>query len=48
MSDETVIKFFILSGQKIRSRIIQFWVGSETYWFWKVRLGKFNREPAVG
>ena len=45
---ETVIKFIILSRQKIRSRILQFRVGSETYWFRKVRLVKFNREPAVG
>ena len=45
---ETVIKFIILSGQKIRSRILQFQVGSETCWFRKVRLVKFNKEPAVG
>ena len=45
---ETVIKFIILSGQKIRSRILQFRVGSDTCWFRKVRLIKFYREPAVG
>ena len=45
---ETVIKLIILSGQKIRSRILQFRVGSDTCWFRKVRLIKFNREPAVG
>ena len=45
---ETVIKFIILSGQKIRSIILQFRVGSDTCWFRKVRLVKFNREPAVG
>ena len=45
---ETVIKFIILSGQKIRSRILQFRVGSETCWVRKVRLVKFNGEPAVG
>ena len=45
---ETVIKFIILSGQKIRSRILQFRVGSDTSWFRKVRLVKFNRDPAVG
>ena len=45
---ETVIKFIILSGQKIRSRILQFRVVSDTCWFRKVRLVKFNREPAVG
>ena len=44
---ETVIEFIILSGQKIRSRILQFRVGSETCWFRKVWLVKFNREPAV-
>ena len=45
---ETVIKFIILSGQKIISRILQLLVGSETCWCRKVRLVKFNREPAVG
>ena len=45
---ETVIKLTILSGQKIKSRILQFRVGSETCCFRKVRLVKFNREPAVG
>ena len=45
---ETVIKFIILSGQKIRSRILQFRVGLDTCWFRKVRLVKFNWEPAVG
>ena len=45
---ETVIKFIILFGQKIRSRILQFRVGSDTCWFRKVRLVKFNREQAVG
>ena len=45
---ETVIKFIILSGQKIRSRILKFPVGSDTCWFRKVRLVKFNREPVVG
>ena len=39
---ETVIKFIILSGQKLRSRILQFRVGSETCWFRKVRLVKIN------
>ena len=43
---ETVIKFIILTGQNIRSRILQFRVGSDTCWFRKVRLVKFNREPA--
>ena len=45
---ETVIKFIILSGQKIISRILQFRVGSETCWLRKVRFVKFNREPTVG
>ena len=45
---ETIIEFIILSGQKIRSIILQFWVGSETCWFRKVMLVEFNREPAVG
>ena len=45
---ETVIRFIILSRQKIRSRILQFLVGSETCWFRQVRLVKFNREPALG
>ena len=44
----TVIKFIILSGQKIRSRILQFRVGLETYWFRKVMLVKFNTEPVEG
>ena len=42
------MKFIILSGQKIRSGILQFRVGSETCWFRKVMLVKFSREPAVG
>ena len=37
-----------MSRKKIRSRILQFQVGSETCWFRKVRLVKFNREPEVG
>ena len=45
---ETVIKFIMLSRQKIRSRILQFRIGSDTCWFRKVRLVKFNREPAAG
>ena len=45
---ETVIKCIILSGQKITSRKLQFRVGSETCWFRKARLAKFNMEPAVG
>ena len=45
---ETVIKFIILSGQKIRSRILQFRVGSETCWFRKAWLVQFNMVPAVG
>ena len=45
---ETVIKFIILSEQKIISRILQFQVDSDTCWFRKVRLVKFNREPAAG
>ena len=48
MIRETVLKFIILSDKKIRSRILQFRVGSENGWFRKVRLVKFNREPAVG
>ena len=45
---ETVIKCIILSRKKIRSRILQFRVGSDTCWFRKVRLVKFNRESADG
>ena len=45
---ETVIEFIILSGQKIRSRILLFRVGSVTCWFRNVRLVKFKRGPAVG
>ena len=44
---ETVIKFIILSGQKLKSRIL-FQVGSETCWFRKVRIVKLNKEPAAG
>ena len=45
---ETVIEFIILSGQKIRSRILLFRVGSVTCWVRKVRFVKLKREPAVG
>ena len=45
---ETVTTCIILSGQKNRSIILQFRVGSEACWFRKVMLVKFNKEPAVG
>ena len=45
---ETVIECIIYSGQKIRSRILLFRVGSVICWFRKVRLVKLKREPAVG
>ena len=38
----------VLSGQKIRSRILLFWVGSVTCWFRNVRFVKLKRDPAVG
>ena len=45
---ETVIELIILSGQKIRSRILLFRGGSVTCWVRKVRLVKLKREPSVG
>ena len=45
---ETEIEFIILSGQKIRSIILLFQVGSVTCWVRKVRFVKLKREPAVG
>ena len=45
---ETVVEFIILSGQKIRSRILLFRVGSVTCWVRKVRFVKLKSEPAVG
>ena len=44
---ETVIEFIMLSGQKIRSRILLFRVGSGTCWVRKVRFAKLKGESVV-